>query len=106
MVVIDTEQTRRALSFDAAIPALREAFRQGAHVPTRHVHAIESGGAHGTTLIMPAWNEQGYFGVKVINIFPENTRQSLPGYLLRIERSPDKHTEWLAFRPVPFAARG
>lgn len=33
MVVIDTEQTRRALSFDAAIPALREAFRQGAHVP-------------------------------------------------------------------------
>ncbi len=33
-------------------------------------------------------------------------RQSLPGYLLRIERSPDKHTEWLAFRPVPFAARG
>lgn len=79
MVVIDTEQTRRALSFDAAIQALREAFRQGAHVPARHVHAIESGGAHGTTLIMPAWNEQGYFGVKVINIFPENTRQSLPG---------------------------
>ncbi|MCO7486981.1 replication initiator protein A [Stenotrophomonas maltophilia] len=33
-------------------------------------------------------------------------RQSLPGYLLRIERSPDRRTEWLAFRPVPFAARG
>ena len=58
---------------------MREAFAQGAHVPARHVHAIESGGAHGTSLIMPAWNERGYFGVKVINIFPENTRQSLPG---------------------------
>ena len=79
MLVIDTEQTRGALSFEQAIPALREAFAQGAHVPARHVHAIESGGAHGTSLIMPAWNERGYFGVKVINIFPENTRQSLPG---------------------------
>ena len=58
---------------------MREAFAQGAHVPARHVHAIDSGGAHGTSLIMPAWNERGYFGVKVINIFPENTRQSLPG---------------------------
>ena len=33
-------------------------------------------------------------------------RQSLPGYLLRIERSSDRRTEWLAFRHVPFAARG
>ncbi|KOF53516.1 MULTISPECIES: ornithine cyclodeaminase family protein [unclassified Achromobacter] len=79
MVVIDTVQTRHALHFEAVIAALRDAFRQGATVPPRHVHAIESGGAHGTSLIMPAWNERGYFGVKVINIFPENTRQSLPG---------------------------
>ncbi|HYG41588.1 MAG TPA: ornithine cyclodeaminase family protein, partial [Bordetella sp.] len=79
MLVIDTEQTRRALPFAAVIPALRDAFREGASVPPRHVHKIESGDAHGTTLIMPAWNQQGYFGVKVINIFPENTRQGLPG---------------------------
>ncbi|RDS85025.1 RepA replication protein [Dyella monticola] len=29
------------------------------------------------------------------------TRQSLPGYVLRIERVPDDGTEWLTFRPVP-----
>lgn len=79
MLVIDTESTRQALEFPAAIRALREAFRAGATVPPRHVHVIESGDAHGTALIMPAWNDQGYFGVKVINIFPENTRQGLPG---------------------------
>lgn len=79
MRFIDTEQTRGALSFDAVIPALREAFRQGATVPARHVHAIQSGTAHGTTLIMPAWSDRGYFGVKIINIFPENTHQGLPG---------------------------
>ena len=79
MRFIDTEQTRDALSFDAVIPALREAFRGSATVPPRHVHAIQSGNAHGTSLIMPAWSDRGYFGVKIINIFPENTHQGLPG---------------------------
>lgn len=79
MRFIDTEQTRNALSFDAVISALRDAFRDGATVPPRHVHAIQSGTAHGTTLIMPAWSDRGYFGVKIINIFPENTHQGLPG---------------------------
>ncbi|GAB1579728.1 ornithine cyclodeaminase family protein [Bordetella petrii] len=79
MLIIDTEQTRRALAFPDVIPALRDAFQAGASVPPRHVHSIESGDARGTSLIMPAWNGQGYFGVKVINIFPDNTRQGLPG---------------------------
>ena len=79
MQVIDTSATRGALTFGTVIPALREAFRGGVTVPPRHVHAIESDGVQGTSLIMPAWNAQGYFGVKIINIFPENTRQGLPG---------------------------
>ncbi|WP_312998107.1 ornithine cyclodeaminase family protein [Achromobacter animicus] len=79
MRLIDTEQTRNALSFDTVIPALRDAFREDATVPARHVHAIQSGNAHGTSLIMPAWSERGYFGVKIINIFPENTHLGLPG---------------------------
>lgn len=79
MRFIDTEQTRDALSFDTVIPALRDAFRAGATVPARHVHAIQSGNAHGTSLIMPAWSDRGYFGVKIINIFPENTHRGLPG---------------------------
>ncbi|UDG76056.1 ornithine cyclodeaminase family protein [Achromobacter sp. 77] len=79
MRLIDTEQTRNALSFDTVIPALRDAFREGATVPARHVHAIQSGNAHGTSLIMPAWSERGYFGVKIINIFPDNTHHGLPG---------------------------
>jgi len=79
MQLIDTAATRGALTFETVIPALRTAFLGDATVPPRHVHAIESGGAHGTSLIMPAWNGQGYFGVKIINIFPDNTRQGLPG---------------------------
>jgi plasmid replication initiation protein len=33
-------------------------------------------------------------------------RQSLPGYVLGIERMPDNGAELLTFRPVPFTARG
>jgi plasmid replication initiation protein len=33
-------------------------------------------------------------------------RQSLPGYVLGIERTPDGYTELLTFRPVPSTARG
>ena len=79
MKQFDAEQCRAALPFRTLIPALRDAFAQGATVPLRHTHAIESQGVHGTTLIMPAWNEQGFFGVKTINIFPENGAQGLPG---------------------------
>jgi ornithine cyclodeaminase len=79
MLMIDAPRTRAALSFATLIPALRNAFARGASVPTRHTHAIESGGRHGVTLIMPAWNADGYFGVKVINIFPDNGAQGLPG---------------------------
>ncbi|ALM82168.1 ornithine cyclodeaminase family protein [Bordetella sp. N] len=79
MLLINTEQTRSALSFDTLIPALRTAFQQGATVPLRHTHNVESGGHQGTALIMPAWNEQGYLGVKIINIYPGNGAQGLPG---------------------------
>ncbi|CAJ49009.1 ornithine cyclodeaminase family protein [Bordetella avium] len=79
MQIIDTDATRRVLAFDAVVPILREAFAGAYTVPPRGVHNIVSGDRQGTTLIMPAWSEAGYFGVKVINIFPENTRDGLPG---------------------------
>ena len=44
MLVFSSEQTRQALCFDALIPILREAFKQGAHVPARHVHTVASQG--------------------------------------------------------------
>ncbi|AKQ55212.1 ornithine cyclodeaminase family protein [Bordetella hinzii] len=79
MQIIDTDATRRALAFEPVIATLRAAFAGGYTVPPRHVHSLASGDRHGTSLIMPAWSEAGYFGVKVINIFPENTRDGLPG---------------------------
>lgn len=79
MLHLDTAQTEARLQAPALIDALRQAFRQGAQVPLRHMHAIDHPDTPGTMLIMPAWNSAGYLGVKVINIFPHNSKQGLPG---------------------------
>ena len=39
-IVIDAALTRASLPFDRLIPALREAFTEGADVPLRHHHLL------------------------------------------------------------------
>lgn len=75
----DADATRLPLDFDRLVPALRDAFAAGAVVPPRHVHEVAAGGDRGTVLIMPAWSEAGFLGIKTINIFPGNGVRGLPG---------------------------
>ena len=53
--------------------------------PVRHHHEIERDGAHGTLLLMPAWTgprmQDGFLGVKVVSVFPENGARSLPSVM-------------------------
>ena len=80
MQFFDANATRDALPFARLIPALDALFASGCTVPPRHVHEIAApdGGAM-TVLIMPAWQEGRYFGVKTINIAPGNGARGLPG---------------------------
>jgi len=77
----DEAATRAPLGFDKLVPALRAAFAAEAQVPPRHVHSIETaaGADKGTVLIMPAWSDAGFLGIKTINIFPGNSARGLPG---------------------------
>ncbi|CAN7610374.1 ornithine cyclodeaminase family protein [Variovorax paradoxus] len=76
----DQPATREPLDFARLVPALRAAFVAEAQVPPRHVHVIETAGADkGTVLIMPAWSDAGFLGIKTINIFPGNSARGLPG---------------------------
>ena len=79
MKTLDADQTRAHLNFERLVPALRDAFAGDATVPPRHVHTVEAGGDRGTVLIMPAWSNAGYLGIKTINIFPGNSARGLPG---------------------------
>ena len=83
MRLIDPETTRAALPFSRLIPALRERLISGCEVPLRHVHQVQA--APGSTsepvtsLVMPAWQPGGHYGVKIVNIAPGNVARGLPG---------------------------
>ncbi|MBN3749950.1 ornithine cyclodeaminase family protein [Burkholderia sp. Se-20373] len=80
MKYFDAVATRDALDFESLVSRLRQAFAGGCHVPLRHAHAINAGSEdEGTVLIMPAWEDNGYLGIKTVNIFPGNARHGLPG---------------------------
>lgn len=76
MRLFDAEATAAALPFTRLIPALQRMFAQGCTVPPRHVHEVPGGF---TSLVMPAWLEGRYYGIKTINIAPGNAARGLPG---------------------------
>jgi len=56
MLVLDTDQTRRALPFPALIEALSAMFAGDVVMPVRHHHDVAvPGEATATLLLMPAW---------------------------------------------------
>lgn len=76
----DATATRAALPFDKLIPALRAMFAAGCTVPLRHAHELNApNGDRLTSLLMPAWLEGRFYGLKTINIAPGNAALGLPG---------------------------
>lgn len=79
MIILDEVQTREALAWDPLIGALRRQFATVCVSPARHHHDMAvPGEAQATLLIMPAWEEGGYQGVKVVNVVPGNGARGLP----------------------------
>ena len=73
-------ETRERLPFAPLIDALRTMFERGCALPPRQVLELAgAGGAAVTSLVMPAWQPGGCYGVKVVNIAPGNAARGLPG---------------------------
>ncbi len=85
MQVVSAAEIDRVLTFPALIDALWEAFRGDLVTPVRHHHEIERPGSHATLLLMPAWTgpaaHDGFIGVKIVSVFPENGPKSLPSVM-------------------------
>lgn len=76
----DAQATRDALPFAHLIPALRRMFAEGCELPPRQVHEIRApGGGLMSSLVMPAWRNGGCYGIKVVNVAPDNVARGLPG---------------------------
>lgn len=79
MQFADAAAVAAALTPSALVEALREGFRQGCEMPVRHHHTMTvPGEADATLLLMPAWIEGGFVGVKVVSVFPGNADRGQP----------------------------
>jgi alanine dehydrogenase len=77
--IIDAETVAMRLQPEALVAALARMFRDGCSTPVRHHHTVPVPGApDATLLLMPAWRAGAYLGIKIVTIFPGNSRRSLP----------------------------
>jgi alanine dehydrogenase len=84
MRILDAAAVDGALDDIELIDRLDALFRTGCEMPVRHHHAIReplgAGSAEAMLLLMPAWTQgsDSRIGVKIVTVFPDNARQSLP----------------------------
>jgi ornithine cyclodeaminase len=78
MRVISAQEVAGALAWPALIERLATTFREGVEAPPRHHHAMHRPDGEATMLLMPAWEEAGYIGMKMVNVFPQNANAGLP----------------------------
>ncbi|HEX2113910.1 MAG TPA: ornithine cyclodeaminase family protein [Alphaproteobacteria bacterium] len=82
MRVMNASEVEAALETEALVEQLRQMFRAGAEVPTRHHHTVVvPGRPDATLLLMPAWQVGRYMGVKIVTVFPSNAEKSLPSVM-------------------------
>lgn len=85
MHMFSADDVDRILSYPKLVEVLRAGFQSDIIAPLRHHHAIERGErAQAFLLLMPAWsdlrkNNDGYIGVKLANVFPDNGEINKPG---------------------------
>ncbi|WP_375057959.1 ornithine cyclodeaminase family protein [Zobellella sp. DQSA1] len=89
---LNAQQVIDALPWDALIDQLADIFTQEVQSPVRHHHFIPVPDApQATLLLMPAWIEGEFLGIKQVNVFPGNSALNLPGlnshYLLNCGRT-------------------
>lgn len=82
MRVYSASAVEAALETPALVEQLRDVFRSNVTVPPRHHYTVPVGDApEATLLLMPAWQETRYIGVKIVTVFPGNGNQGLPSVM-------------------------
>ena len=82
MRIIGASEVEAALDYPVLAERLRQMFRSGCAVPLRHHHTIPNdGGSDATLLIMPAWQSGRHIGIKMVTVYPDNAKASLPSVM-------------------------
>ncbi len=82
MQTLDATEVERRLDFPTLIDRLRDMFRAGCELPTRHHHPVQVPDApEAILLLMPAWQVGKHIGVKTVTVFPGNGAKGLPAVM-------------------------
>jgi alanine dehydrogenase len=82
MRVLGASAVEAGLETEALVEKLREVFRTAVTVPPREHYSIPvPNSADATLLVMPAWQENRYIGVKIVSVFPGNGTKDLPSVM-------------------------
>ncbi|WP_027855895.1 bifunctional Delta(1)-pyrroline-2-carboxylate/Delta(1)-piperideine-2-carboxylate reductase [Marinobacterium jannaschii] len=77
---LNADQVAAALPWETLIPALQDIFTREVCAPVRHHHSLNvPQEPEATLLLMPAWLEGEYLGIKQVNVFPGNNARNMPG---------------------------
>ena len=77
---LNATQIQNSLPWEALIVALNDIFTRPVCSPVRHHHNIKvPAEVDATLLLMPAWLEGEFIGVKQVSVFPGNNARNLPG---------------------------
>lgn len=78
MLILNATETAVVLPWLELVDALRKGFISGCAAPARHHHEFSiPNETAGTLLLMPAWQEGEYLGVKQVLVIPENAKRGL-----------------------------
>ena len=70
---LDAQALARLLDRPSLIDALDDAFRTDITVPLRHHHTMaETNAQDSTLLLMPAWDDSTFIGIKIVTVVPRN----------------------------------
>ena len=78
---ISADDIESTFIYSEFIPLLQQAFCSDYEVPNRHHYDYDNGVGPNKSvlLIMPAWSDKEYVGVKVVTVSPYNGQFNLPG---------------------------
>lgn len=80
MRFISGEEIESVFNYKVFIPLLQNAFCSDYIIPERHHHEFQNGVGENTStlLLMPAWNNGEYLGIKMVTVSPYNGLSNLP----------------------------
>jgi alanine dehydrogenase len=79
--LVTADDIARALTFEALVEALAEAFRADISAAPKIAHMVrQPSGSEAKILLMPAWTNSGerFIGHKLVNVFPDNAKLGKP----------------------------